>query len=73
MNYELRVVQSGVACHASAIRPIVARQSTLSDVVAWLATRRGKSALAEVVAQDEFTHDVIVRYEGDAHLVYDVT
>jgi hypothetical protein len=29
--------------------------------------------LVEIVTQDEYTHDVVVRAEGERHLVYDTT
>ena len=44
--------------------------ATLEDVVRGLAATGG--AIEEVVTQDEFTHDVIVR-EGARWLVYDTT
>jgi hypothetical protein len=47
---------------------LVAGLATLEDVV-----RRPDLALVEVIVQDEYTHDVIVR-RGDArYLVFDTT
>lgn len=47
---------------------LVQRLATLEDVV-----RRPDLALIEVIVQDEYTHDVIVR-RGDArYLVFDTT
>lgn len=49
---------------------------SLSNVLAWAATKLKTDLhphiVAEVVTQDEFTHDVIVPYR-DLFLVYDTT
>lgn len=54
----------------------VERHSGLRDVLAWAATKpaseRHPQIVAEVVTQDEFTHDAIVPYR-DLFLVYDTT
>lgn len=57
-------------------REVIASHKGLADVLAWAATKP-KSELhpqivAEVITQDEFTHDVIVPYR-DVFLVYDTT
>ncbi len=48
----------------------------LRDVLAWAATKpKGEvhpQTVAEVITQDEYTHDVIVPYR-DVFLVYDTT
>lgn len=48
----------------------------LADVLAWAATKPKADVhpqiVAEVITQDEFTHDVIVPYR-DVFLVYDTT
>ena len=48
----------------------------LADVLAWAATKPKDDVhpqiVAEVITQDEFTHDVIVPY-CDVFLVYDTT
>ncbi len=52
-------------------------QENLKDVMAWaLSQPRGTftpSVVAEVIVQDEFTHDVIVPWRGGLVLVYDTT
>ena len=52
-------------------------QQNLNDVMKWaLAQPRGTfipSVVAEVVVQDEFTHDVIVPWREPLVLVYDTT
>lgn len=48
---------------------------SLRDVLAWAATKPKDvhpPFVAEVITQDEFTHDVIVPYR-DVFLVYDTT
>lgn len=52
-------------------------QQNLNDVMRWaLAQPRGSflpSVVAEVIVQDEFTHDVIVPWRDALVLVYDTT
>jgi hypothetical protein len=55
----------------------LAAQENLKDVMAWaLSHPRGvflASVVAEVIVQDEFTHDVIVPWREGLVLVYDKT
>jgi hypothetical protein len=48
----------------------------LADILAWAATKPKSDVhpqtVAEVITQDEFTHDIIVPYR-DVFLVYDTT
>jgi hypothetical protein len=52
-------------------------QQNLKDVMRWaLSHPKGvfiPSVVAEVIVQDEFTHDVIIPYRDDLVLVYDTT
>jgi hypothetical protein len=52
-------------------------QQNLNDVVKWALSRpKGvfiPSVVAQVIVQDEFTHDVIVPYRDGLVLVYDTT
>ena len=73
MATKVRAVQSNVVSQVKAIAPIVATHKTLSDVVAWFSSSGGRFKLADAVAQDEFTRDVIVKCEGNTYLVYDAT
>ncbi len=61
---------------AAAERELAGRQN-LNDVMEWaFAQPRGTflpSVVAEVVAQDEFTHDVLVPWRDSLVLVYDTT
>ncbi len=49
----------------------VPRLSSLEDVLAWV--RATAAALEDVIVQDEFTHDVIVRGPAPAYLCFDTT
>ena len=55
----------------------LARQGMLADVVRWACEQSPPAELVEVVQQDEYTLDVIVRWRPPAadpvHLVYDTT
>ena len=52
-------------------------QENLADVMSWaFAAPRGTfipSVVAEVIVQDEFTHDVVVPWRDGLVLVYDTT
>ena len=54
----------------------IANHKALADVLAWAATKPRSDVhprtVAEVITQDEFTHDIIVPYR-DVFLVYDTT
>jgi hypothetical protein len=54
----------------------VDQHKSLRDVLAWAASKPKKSVhsrfVAEVITQDEFTHDVVIPYEN-VFLVYDTT
>ena len=54
----------------------IRQHSGLRDVLAWAAAKPKSEVhsqiVAEVVTQDEFTHDIIVPYR-DVFLVYDTT
>lgn len=45
----------------------------LGDVVRWAARQRPPRAIADIVTQDEYTHDVILAYRDTLHLVFDTT
>ncbi|MCY1045670.1 hypothetical protein OV208_30435 [Corallococcus sp. bb12-1] len=45
----------------------------LQDVVRWGFARTPPRDVAAVVVQDEFTHDVVVHWEGERYLVFDTT
>ncbi|MFP2926826.1 hypothetical protein ACLESO_16820 [Pyxidicoccus sp. 3LG] len=45
----------------------------LQDVVRWGFAHSPPRDVAEVVVQDEFTHDVVVPWEDGRYLVFDTT
>ena len=69
MSRDLRLV-GVIDAHLVAQVDAAAAFDTLEDVVRW-----PSGMIAEVVVQDEYTHDVIVRVasHGEAHLVFDTT
>jgi len=61
----------------AAVESVLPEQRGLQDVVAWGLTKESGAALpgviAEVIVQDEFTHDAIVPWRDCLTLVYDTT
>ncbi len=51
----------------------VAGFRTLAEVVRWSFGRSPPCELVEVVAQDEYTNDVVMTAPGDLYLVFDTT
>jgi hypothetical protein len=47
--------------------------STLAEVIKWGLGRSPERTIIDVVVQDEYTHDVIMDWDGDLHLVFDTT
>ena len=60
---------------AAALRALVATQRTLADVLRWAAAQRPPMAIAEIVTQDEYTHDVVLPLDAarPLWLAYDTT
>jgi hypothetical protein len=58
------------------LRSELARHKSLGDVISWAGTKPkneiAPQIVAEVITQDEFTHDVIVPYRN-IFLAYDTT
>ena len=53
----------------------VAAQRTLADVLQWASTHAPPLAVAEIVTQDEYTHDVVLPLDASRslYLAYDTT
>jgi hypothetical protein len=49
------------------------RLDTLEDVLAWCHAQRPPHDVVDVIVQDEFTHDVIVRGAPPLYYVFDTT
>lgn len=50
---------------------LVASHRTLADVLAWARARA--AAIADIVTQDEYTHDVVLPLDAERYLAYDTT
>lgn len=46
---------------------------SLGDLVAWAFAQKPAYEIAEVVVQDEFTHDVVLPWKDGLTLVFDTT
>jgi hypothetical protein len=46
---------------------------TLGQVIRWALDQSPRAELVDVVVQDEFTHDVVVRVSGDLYAVFDTS
>ena len=55
------------------IAAVIAGQRTLEEVVRWGLGRSPARMIESVVVQDEYTHDVVLRYADGVYLVYDTT
>jgi len=73
MTRELRIAGDGVSPDAVVRAAVATRLDTLEDLLRCGLAQRPPWELAEVVVQDEFTHDVIVRGPAAAFLVFDTT
>lgn len=45
----------------------------LGDVLAWLRAGQPPREVAEIVTQDEYTHDVVVGWDAETWLVFDTS
>lgn len=46
---------------------------TLADVLAWSSVQTPARSVAEIVTQDEYTHDVVLAADGQPYLAFDTT
>ena len=46
-------------------------QRTLADVLSWLRALSPTRSVDEIITQDEYTHDVVARYDEHRWLVFD--
>jgi hypothetical protein len=63
----------GTTTEREAIERLVQPLQTLADVLAWVRTRGPRAKVAEIVTQDEYTHDVVVESPGRPYLAFDTT
>ena len=57
----------------AALERELAPLTTLQDVVRWGFAHTPPRDVAEVIVQDEFTHDVVLPWEDGHYLVFDTT
>lgn len=50
-----------------------ATQHTLAAVLQWAREQEPPRSVAEIVTQDEYTHDVVLPFDGSHFLVLDAT
>ena len=55
------------------VREILRTHATLQDVMDWCRSQGPRRDLADVVVQDEFTHDIVLGLGDDLFAVYDTT
>ncbi|MFT3769460.1 MAG: hypothetical protein QM820_28820 [Minicystis sp.] len=55
------------------VAAVIAGQKTLEDVVRWGLAQKPPRLVEDVVVQDEYTHDVVIRWADGLYLVYDTT
>ena len=55
------------------LEPALREQRTLADVLAWGRSHQPARTVTEIVTQDEYTHDVVVKYDEQVYLAFDTT
>ena len=58
---------------AESLARALARRRTLADVLSWAREQSPPRTVAEIVTQDEYTHDVLVALDAPHWLVFDTT
>lgn len=51
----------------------VAHRHTLADVLEWARAQSPPRVVTEIVTQDEYTHDVVLPFDGSHFLAFDAT
>ncbi|MEW6128692.1 MAG: hypothetical protein AB1757_16755 [Acidobacteriota bacterium] len=67
------IAKAGLLMMSVAILKEVSALLSLEQVMKWMLTRTPAAKLVNLIAQDEFTHDVIIRIEEKTFLVFDTT
>jgi len=57
----------------ASVESTVCNLRTLADVLRWARTSTPVRRIAEIVTQDEYTHDVVVEAPGQPYLAFDTT
>jgi hypothetical protein len=61
------------AVEFAALAEVVSAHRSMKHVLDWALGRRPPLSLADMVTQDEFSHDFLVPYPGELWLAYDST
>lgn len=61
------------ATEHAALNAALAGLHTLHEVIRWGLAAAPERIVAEVIIQDEFTHDVVMPWTGDRYVVFDTT
>ena len=56
-----------------AVETLFHGQKTLEDVVRWGLAQKPVRIIEDVIIQDEYTHDVVIRHPSGVYLAYDAT
>lgn len=57
----------------ASLRESVQPLQTLGDVLEWTRSAKPPARVADIVTQDEYTHDVVVESAGHPYLAFDTT
>jgi hypothetical protein len=71
MDFEDRVGLE--PAEASALRTALAQLGSLHALIQWGLRREPPLVIADVVVQDEFSHDVLIPYRDGLFLAFDTT
>jgi hypothetical protein len=71
MQIEVRAALDQVTLES--IEATVRSQKTLEDVVRWGLLTKPPRLVADIIVQDEYTHDVVMPFRDGIYLVYDTT
>ena len=68
----VRAAEPEVSGILPTVEQIFAQCHTLADLLAWAARQVPRVEVAEIVTQDEYTHDVVLPF-GERYLSFDTT
>ena len=68
----VRAAEPGASAIVTNVEQIFAGYATLADLLDWAARQVPRVAVAEIVTQDEYTHDVVLPF-AEYYLSFDTT
>lgn len=69
----IRVQGDGATGVVSDLAVALEGVTSLEGALRWAASETPRRDIEEIVTQDEYTHDVVMRWRDDWYLVFDVT